>query len=479
MTEKPNQAQGKWLALAASGMGSFVSTLDGNVVKISLPTLTQVFGTSPTVVVWVSLINYLTLAGLMMTFAMLADIIGRRKIFIAGFAILTAGLALGGLAQDIGQLIAYRGLQAIGGAMISSVGVAILTAAFPPAERGKALGILSITVGAGITAGPVLGGFLMDTLGWRSIFYTRIPLGIAGLVLSWAALKSSPEKSRRGLDIPGALLLLGFVCFLVIGINQGPRLGWSHPLILGSFLAATTLFVSLLRVEKRSIHPAIDLHLFDNRGFSAGLVTLFLRNLSQMLVLVLMPFYLIQALAFSSSLSGLIIMLVPLGLLVMGPLSGWLSDRMSPLFLTTVGVAIMTFGFVLLTLLDIDSTAAQIIPGLVLVGVGLGVFEAPNIGVLMGMVSRERMNAASALMSTARQLSHATGVAIAGAIFVARQLFHHTALASQGLEPAMLQRLSTSNAFHDAMVVTTLLGFLGILTSLIHSKKQIQPEIPR
>lgn len=467
----PTASRAKWLALAASCMGTFTTTLDGNIVQIALPTFTKVFSASPTAVVWVSLVNYLILAGLQMTFAMVADIIGRRKVFILGFAFFTIGLALGAVAQGIGQLVFYRALQGVGMAMISAVGVAILIAAFPPSERGKALGIMSIVTGAGITIGPVLGGFLIDHLGWPSIFYIRVPLALAGLVLSWVAISKSTEKSRRAFDIRGALLLLGFMSFLVIGINQGPRLGWSSPLLLSLFAASAMLLLFLIVVEARSAHAAVDLRLFGNRRFSSALITLFFRNMSQMVVFIVMPFYLIQARGFSPSVSGVYVMLIPLGLLALGPVFGSLSDRVSRPALSTAGVAVMTSGFALLTLLDMNSSSVQIAAGPILVGAGLGIFEAPNIGLMMDTAPKDKMNAASALISTVRQLSHATGVAVAGTIFVARQLLHQSVLAGQGLEPGMLQRLSISSAFRDAMVVTAFIGVLAVVSSLVHGKR--------
>ncbi|MBM2831318.1 MAG: transporter [Dehalococcoidia bacterium] len=191
------QGRGKWWALAAAGIGSFTTTLDGNIVKIALPTFSRVFDISPNSAVWIALVNYLTLAGLMLTFAMVADRVGRKKVYILGFAVLTVGLAFSPLAQNMLQLLAFRVLQSLGAAMISSIGVAILTSAFLPEERGKALGIMSVTTGLGITLGPLAGGFLIDLFGWQAILVARVPLAIAGLALSWMGIKTAPLPSRR------------------------------------------------------------------------------------------------------------------------------------------------------------------------------------------------------------------------------------------------------------------------------------------
>jgi EmrB/QacA subfamily drug resistance transporter len=471
MFKKSPQIQNKWFALAAAGMATFTNTLDGNIVKIALPTFTQVFDVSPNVVVWVALVNYLTLAGLMLTFAMVADVVGRKKLFTMGFAIITAGLALCPMAQNIGQLIAFRAIQSVGGAMIGSVWVAILIAAFPPEERGKALGITSITVGLGITTGPVLGGFLIDLLGWQALFYARIPLGIAGLVVSWAWLRDETRPStNRRLDISGSILLFTAIVLLMLGINQGQPQGWSSPLVLGLLLLAGILFGTLYLFERRRVFPAVDFTLLKNRLFLGSLLTLFFRNLAQMVVLIVTPFYLIQARLFSSSLSGIFLMLVPLGLLTFGPLCGWLSDKVSRRLLSTAGVGVMFFGMLMLSRLDMDSYITGIVLPLVLVGVGLGIFEAPNMGIMMGAHSKDKLNAASAMIATMRQISHATGVAVGGAVFVSRQLFHSSQLAVQALEPAMQHRLSVARGFHDAMLVTAAIGLMAVLASLVREK---------
>jgi EmrB/QacA subfamily drug resistance transporter len=477
MTTESPVSRAKWWALAAAGMGSFSGTLDGNVVKIALPAFTQVFNVNPNTVVWLVLVNYMTVAGLMLTIATVADRVGRKKVFTAGFAVLAVALSLAPLAQNISQLIAFRALQGVGSAMISAVAVAIVISAFSPAERGKALGVLSITVGSGITLGPLFGGFLVDTLGWPSIFYARIPLAVAGLVLCWVGLKDETASSpNQTLDIPGALLLLVFVILLVLGINQGQARGWSSTMVLGMLLLAGTVFVVLYISERSKAHPAVDFSLLKDRLFAGALFTMFFRNLSQMIVLVGAPFYLVQARLFSSSKAGVFVMLLPLGLLTFGPLMGWLSDRLSPHRLSSTGVAVMFAGFLLLSRLDMDSSNGEIALALIIVGVGLGIFEAPNIGMMMGVHSRDKMNAASAMISTLRQLSHAMGVAIGGAILTSRQLFHSSILAGQITDPALAHRLSVAGAFRDAMLVTAALGLTAVLTSFIRGKGHGTPD---
>ena len=184
----------KWLALLIVSIGTFMVTLDLSIVNISFPRLTQVFETEPSVVLWVSVAYLLASVSLMLTFGRIGDVFGKKRIYILGFALFTLGLVLCSVSQSISQLIMARIVQAVGSAMTVALSAAIVTAAFPKEERGKALGILGGVVSSGLLSGPVLGGLLLDALDWKAIFYTRVPVGIIGLVMAWLLLKEQRES---------------------------------------------------------------------------------------------------------------------------------------------------------------------------------------------------------------------------------------------------------------------------------------------
>jgi len=200
----------KWLVLLSLSIGTFMSTLDASIVNISLPRLTEVFNTEPSIVLWVTVAYLLVSVGLMLSIGKLGDLFGRKRVYVSGLAIFTIGLVLCSLSQSVVQLILARVVQAIGSAMVIAVGNAIITAVFPAQERGKALGLMGAIVSTGLLSGPVVGGFLLDVLDWRAIFYVRIPVGIIGLVMGWMFLREQ-EKSSSGtrFDWGGAVTLFG------------------------------------------------------------------------------------------------------------------------------------------------------------------------------------------------------------------------------------------------------------------------------
>ena len=461
----------KWLALLIVSVGTYVSTLDSSIVNVSLPILSSVFEADPSTVLWVSLIYILTLTGLMLTFGRIGDTLGRRRVYILGLATFSLGLVLCSLSQSIIQLILFRLVQAVGAAMTVSTGTAIITEAFPERERGKALGIQGAVVGAGLMSGPALGGFLLDLLDWRAVFYLRLPVGAIGSVMALLILREQPTSERRGgFDFWGALTLFGGLVCLLLGVNRGQALGWSSAPILALFGASVVLLICFFALEKRIAHPVVDLSLFRNRLFTAATGSLLLSFVAFVAVTFLMPFYLMQAAGYSSSYAGLLLTTVPLITLVVAPVSGWLSDRIGSRFLCSTGLSLMCLGMILLGGLTADSTPPGVVLRLAIVGLGSGLFQSPNNSSIMGAAPRERLGTASAMIATSRSLGMGIGLAIAGAIFSSRRLFHATELAQSSLGAEAIQREALVGGFHDALVVAAIICSVGILASLIRSR---------
>lgn len=269
--EAERAAAYKWWALLAVAMGTFINILDTTSITIALPTLGEAFGVSPEIVVWVYLVVTLTGAALLLTLGRLGDTIGRKRLFTLGCAIFTIGLGLCGLSQNIGQLLFFRVVQAVGGAMLLAVSAAIVTEAFPGRERGKALGIMTAATQLGLIVGPSWGGFLIDNFGWRAIFLFGLPLGAGATTLSWAVLRDRGASiPGRGFDVRGAVVLGFALISLPLTLTWGPRAGWGSLTVLGLggvFFIATLLFIAIERVTP---HPIVDLSLFKNRLFTAG-----------------------------------------------------------------------------------------------------------------------------------------------------------------------------------------------------------------
>lgn len=461
----------KWIAMSVVAMGTLMSTLDMGAVRIVLPHLEDVFQTSPDTVVWVWLIWLLVGSGLMLSLGRAGDAFGRKKVYTLGLAIFSLGLGLSSLAQNLIQLIMFRLVQAVGAAMTIATGNAIITTSFPAKERGRALGIMGAVVGLGLLGGPVLGGFFLDLLGWRSIFYLRLPFGIISVAMAWALLKEQPSPKWEGkFDLLGAATLFLALTCLILAVNRGQSLGWFSPWVLSLGVVGALLLFFFLVVERRAAQPILDLRLFRNRLFSVASISHVFLYVSTVAASFLMPFYLIQGLGFNASKAGLLLVTIPAISLVVSPLSGRLSDKLGTLFLCASGLTLVSVGLFLLRGLGANASIADIVSYLVILGVGVGLFASPNTSAIMGSVPSESLGTASAMVGTLRQLGMSVGLAIAGSVFAASQFSHATQLTSQRLLQDIVERLSTVSGFQDAIFVALLIAVTGLLVSVLRGR---------
>ncbi len=438
------------------GLGTFMATLDASIVNVSLPTIMNSLHTHLATVEWVVSIYLLVVTGLLLSLGRLADLIGRKPVYIAGFVVFTIGSLLCGLSRSIFWLIAFRGLQAFGAAMIMANGPAIVTHAFPGSERGKAMGTVGMIVASGLTVGPALGGLLIGRWGWPVIFFINLPIGIIGV---WSAQVILQREERNGgevFDIPGAALLLVSLLSLTLGLSQGPELGWKSPLILGLFASFVVSLVAFIIRERSFAHPVVDLGLFRNQLFAAASVSAFINYVSTFAVTFLMPFYLAQVLRYSPEKMGLTLTAVPITIAVVAPISGSLSDRIGSRALGSIGLGIASIGLLMCGLLGAAPTHLSVLTALAVMGFGSAVFQSPNSSAIMGSVSKNRLGVASGMIATMRNLGMITGVALTGAIYTSRLNFYsHAAPATT----------ASVHAFRDAFIVSAAICALGILAS--------------
>ena len=411
----------KWWVMAAVAMGVFLSTIDGSIVTVALPTLEEELNASFALVQWVIVIYLLVICSLMLGVARLADMIGKKRIYLAGMVIFTLASVLCGAAPSIGFLIAFRALQAIGAAMMQALGTAIVTEAFPDEERGRALGLIGTVVSLGIILGPTLGGLLIGVVGWRAIFFVNLPVGALGL---WLANKHVPgwrPVNNQRFDTIGAVLMALTLVALSLGLTFGPTTGWDRPEIwalLGGSVLVLGLFVT---VQLRLPQPMIDPKLFTNVLFSISLLTGLLVFVAASARVVL-PYYLELVKDRSPQQVGLFLTIIPIALGVSAPVSGTLSDRYGSRGIALIGLAVTGVACLFISTLSADTSTVGYIVRLLPFGLGLGLFQSPNNSAIMGAAPRERLGVASGLLALSRNLGQVIGIPLLGAVFSSRVL---------------------------------------------------------
>lgn len=462
----------KWKAMLVGALGVLVPTMDMGMMRIALPRLGEVFGVGPNSVIWIQLIYLMVGTGMMLTIGKVADTFGRKKVFSLGLIVSSVGLVLCSLSQSFSQLLLARFVFSIGATMAIATATAIVTAAFPPEERGKALGITGAVVSIGLLSGPALGGILLDTLGWSSIFYMRLPFSILGVVMAFLLLKEESLARRRGrFDLIGAGLLLLAIPSLILVLNRGQSFGWTSPMVVIMGVGVLLLLCLFVMVERRAVQPVLELKLFSSRLFSAASGSQVFLYMSTAAVDFTMPFYLIQSLSLPASEAGLLLVTVPAVRLVVSPFSGRLSDRWGTRLLCGLGLILIAAAMLLLRRLSTDTPATEIIPVLVVFGLGMGLFTTPNTSAIMGAVSPEKLGTAAAMVGLLRQLGMSIGLAIAGSLFASSSLSHATELASRELSEETVLSLSTANGMQYTLLVALIFIVISFIISALRGRK--------
>jgi EmrB/QacA subfamily drug resistance transporter len=405
-----------WLAVAAVCIGAFMGQLDASIVTVALPTLQRTFHSSVGAVTWVGLSYLLVLVATVAAVGRFADMWGHKLLYVYGFAIFIVGSALCGLAPNLGALIGFRALQAVGAALLQANSMAIIVLAVPKTSLGKAIGIQGAAQAIGLALGPSVGGLLLAAGGWRLIFFVNVPFGLLGMVAGLLLVPRSRHlQTRVRFDWQGLALFFPAVVAAFCAISFGNSLGWTSPVIFGLIAVAVALVSVFVRREGRCIEPMLDLGLFRRSRFSAGIASGMLSYLVMFGVLFLVPFYLERGLRFGSGRAGLELMAMPLALGITAPVAGRLADRLGARPLTFGGMAAVAGG--LAALGTLRPPTPQFLVLLAVVGVGLGLFTPPNNAAIMGSVPQEQSGLASGVLNMTRGMGTALGLALTGLVF--------------------------------------------------------------
>ncbi len=413
-----NTLDRKWGVLIAIGTGSFMAALDGSVVNAILPIVRDAFQSDVAAIQWVVTTYLLTLSGLMLSFGRLGDLRGHKFVYVWGFGLFALSSALCGAASSAAALIVFRTIQAVGGAMLASNAPAIVTGNFPSQERGRAFGLASTMTYLGLTVGPSLGGWLTQALGWRTVFYINVPVGVLALTLSLLFIpKDSPADGGQRFDVPGAVVFLAGLTSLMLGLNKGADWGWGSPAVLGLLTGALLLLGIFILIERRSPAPMLDLNLFRVPLFSTATAAAILNYICVYSITFLMPFYLIQGRGLNPAQAGMLLTAQPVIMAIAAPVSGALSDRIGSRLPGMIGMGVLAAGLFVLAGLGSGSGLWMTALGLAVAGSGTGMFIAPNTSALLGSAPKSRQGIASGVQATARNFGMVLGIGMAGAIF--------------------------------------------------------------
>lgn len=454
----------KWYVMAAVAMSIFLATIDGSIVNVALPTLVRDLNTDFATIQWVVLAYLLTMTTLMLSIGRLGDMIGKKPIYNAGFVVFTVGSALCGLAQTVYWLIGFRVLQAVGAAMTLALGAAIITEAFPDRERGRALGLIGTIVSIGVIIGPTIGGVLIKVLSWHWIFFVNLPVGIIGTLMAWRFVPNFKPRGRQHFDYWGAFTLFTSLLGLLLALTLGQQLGFSDTRIYLLFGVWLLFLIVFLVIEIWTAQPMIDLKIFRNLLFSVNLVTGLVTFLAIGGLFILLPFYLEDVLQYNTQQVGFLLAVVPVGLGIFAPISGALSDRFGTRPITVLGLTTLLVGYAALIGLSTETTTWGYILRLIPIGIGMGIFQSPNNSAIMGTVPRERLGVASGLLSITRTLGQTVGIAILGALWASRVMFHAGGFLVGGATTA--PGSAQVAGLHDTFVVVTILMLLGLALSV-------------
>lgn len=353
-----------------------------------------------------------------------------------------------------------------------SCGTAIVTEAFPLQETGRGLGLLGISVSLGFILGPVLGGFLLDWLDWRSIFYVRVPVSFLALVLGVVLLKRDRRAARTvRLDVMGALTSsLGIFC-LVYGVGRSNESGLLSTATLLWVISGLLLLALFTFLQRTTQDPLVDLSLFRNRTFLFASLSLFLTFVSAPPFILIMPFYLMEGIGLQPSEAGFLLAVNSVATIVCGPISGTLSDRFGAERFAAAGAAVTVAAFLLMMFFNIHTGMTAIVLVLILLGIGIGMFQTPNSSMIMGSVPRNRLGTASALLATLRQVGISLGMAFAGALYASRLAIHQTKWMLQGAEGSDAIRHAIPLAFHETLLFSVVLGIAVIVLSYVRGER--------
>ena len=412
----------RWWVFSAVALGTLTSVVNHGGMSVALPTIAQYFDADLSTVQWVVIAEGLTISALLLPMGRLSDIVGRKRIYITGLIIFIVAAVFAATSGSIIALIAAKALQGLGAAMTQGTGMAMVTSVFPDEERGKGIGSHASVVGTGGVLGPIAGGFLITALDWRWLFYINIFMGLVTMVVVLLIIRSEAfrqDTRNRSYDYAGAALSTAVLLSFLLTVSNGSRMGWSSPPIMLGALGFVAFLMAFVWWEIRSQSPMLDMSLFRSRVFSIGIGTNFMSFLGITSSRFLIPFYLQAALGFTPALVGFALLPNAASRIVMGPVSGWLSDRYGWKLFNIIGLLLSAGGLLVLASLSTSSSIIIVLAGILIQSIGSGLFQSPNSASIFSAADATRHGVVAAFVNLSRNSGNVTGTAVAASIVTA------------------------------------------------------------
>lgn len=472
-----------WLVLLSVALGLLMVIVDISILNIALPSIATSMNATLAEIEWTLIAYTLALTGLVPFFGRISDVFGRKRLFIIGELLFAGASFLASQSPFMLWLIGARVLQALGGALISSNTLAIITDTFPAGKRGTAMGVQAILISGGAAVGPTLGGFLVTHFGWQSVFYVNVPLGL--FAAAFGAFILPPLRSNRTLepiDWIGSILLFIGLSGTLLGVTKGPDWGWSATPTLVSIIGGLFVLGVFVLWETRRLSPLVDLTLFKIQEFSAGQLAGLFATMSLSSLTFLFPFYWQGMRGYSAEAAGVLMLPLPAALMVAAPISGRLSDRLGARGIATAGLLTLALALFLISRITVGMSVWNVLWRLLFLGAGLGMFTAPNNNAVMSSVPSQRRGIAAGLLGMFRFSGQSAGIAFAGVIFAGfavatggfamHGLPTTTEVSGNVSDPAQLEMIRSAFIHGlDAVAVAAIpLACFGALLSLLRGR---------
>src|SRR3954454_20835935 len=414
--ERPGYAR-RWWVLATMTVCLLVVIMGNTILNVALPTLQRDLGATQGELQWAIDAYILVFAGLLFTWGVIGDRIGRKKVLLIGLSVFAVASTFAAFSDSAVQLVVWRAAMGVGGAAGQPTTLAVITNVFPPGERGRAIGVWASTAGIGVAGGPLAGGAVLQHFWWGAVFLIGVPVCLLGIAAILAFVPESKDPQPRRLDIPGVLLSVVALAGLVYGlIRGGSGRGWTDPTVLIPLVGGAVLLALFVWLQRRSTHPALDVSLFGNPAFSAAAAALGLNFFALQGATFYLVYYLQGVRGYTALQSGAALIPVAVGMAVMAPRSSRLAERFGPKAVCTGGFLLISASFLGIKLLDLDSPVWLLVVVLSVQGLGMGSVMAPATESIMSVVPREKAGAGAAVNNSVRQVGGALGVAILGSI---------------------------------------------------------------